>query len=88
MKYVLPSTQNEGDPKTSGPYAALAVAVAGLEAIRDEGPEADPTYPENGSIKDHDNWGFDSASYERAQTAREALESVAAIMEEGEPTPM
>lgn len=67
---------------------ALSVAVAGLEAIRDEGPESDPAYPKSGDIEAHDIWGFDSASYERAQTARETLESVAAIMEEGQPTPI
>lgn len=67
---------------------ALAVAVAGLESIRDEGPDSDPAYPDSGGIEAHDSWGFDSASYERAQTALETLESVAAIMEEGQPTPM
>ena len=67
---------------------ALAVAVTGLEAIRDEGPESDPAYPKSGDIEAHDIWGFDAASYERAQTARETLESVAAIMEEGQPTPV
>lgn len=67
---------------------ALAVAVAGLESIRDEGPGSDPAYPETADIEAHDSWGFDSASYECAQTARETLESVAAIMEEGPPAPM
>lgn len=64
---------------------ALAEAIAGLEIIRDERPAADPIYPRHGSIEAHDTWGFDSASHERAETARATLASVAEIME-GQPS--
>ncbi len=67
--------QAAGDPCDQ----ALAEAVSGLEIIRDEGPEAEPTYPANGQIEAHEAWAFDSASHERAKTAREALASVEAI---------
>ena len=60
---------------------ALAEAVAGLEAIRDEGPSIDPAYPQHGTAQAREAWAFDSASHERAQTARGALERVAAITE-------
>lgn len=61
---------------------ALAEAVAGLEIIRDEGPEAEPVYPANGQIDAHEAWAFDSASHERAETARDALTNVEAITAE------
>ncbi|MGX5777748.1 hypothetical protein [Methylorubrum zatmanii] len=74
-------TDQEGRPASVDQYRlALAEAVSGLELIRDEGPEAEPAYPKHGEIEAHETWAFDSASYERAQTAREALEHVALIM--------
>lgn len=81
MNYVPPATHNEDEPPAGRYRFALAEAVAGLEAIRDEGPDIDPTYPGNGILEAHENWAFDSASCERAQSAKDTLERVAAIMD-------
>lgn len=72
----------ESPSSSDGPSdQALAAAIAGLEIVRDEGPETEPAYPSNGEIEAHEDWAFDSASYDRAQTAQDALERVAAITE-------
>lgn len=80
MTHPVPDEEKTSQGPSERCGRAIAEAVTGLEAIRDEGPSVDPIYPDNGSVEDHENWGFDSASQERAQTAADALDRVAAIM--------
>ena len=82
MVSTNPTANVESDPPTDRYDRALAEAIGGLETIRDEGPAADPAYPIHGGIEAHEAWGFDSASHERAETARDTLMNVEAIMKE------
>jgi len=82
MVSTNPTANVESDPATDRCERVLAVAIGGLETIRDEGPAVDPAYPTHGGIEAHEAWGFDSASHERAETARGTLANVEAIMKE------
>ena len=82
MVSTTPTANVESDPPTDRCERALTEAIGALETIRDEGPAADPAYPTHGGIEAHDAWGFDSASHERAETARGTLADVEAIMKE------
>jgi len=82
MVSTTPTANVESDPPTDRCERALIEAIGALETIRDEGPAADPAYPTHGGIEAHDAWGFDSASHERAETARGTLADVEAIMKE------
>ncbi|TFZ55898.1 hypothetical protein E4V01_20485 [Methylorubrum sp. Q1] len=79
---VITNPTTEQDGKGSGGLLERAVTEAtdGLKEIRDEGPSAEPVYPTHASAEAHEAWAFDSASYERAQTAQDALDRVAEIM--------
>jgi len=82
MVSTNPTANVESDSATDRCERVLAEAIGGLETIRDEGSAVDPAYPTHGGIEAHEAWGFDSASHERAETARGTLANVEAIMKE------
>ncbi|TFZ59337.1 hypothetical protein E4V01_07770 [Methylorubrum sp. Q1] len=86
MVLTNPTTEQDGESSDGLHERALTEATDGLKGIRDECPSAEPVYPANGSVEAHEAWAFDSASYERAQTAQDALDRVDAIMG-GQPLP-
>lgn len=64
--------------------AALEAGRDALAEIVAEAPEKEPVYDAWMDFEDRENWAFDSASWDRAETARPALEKINAALAEME----
>jgi len=64
--------------------AALEAGRDALAEIVAEAPKAETPYPHHGTPQYRENWAFDSASWNRAETARPALEKINAALAEME----